>query len=307
MERLIAIMEEIGLPYAYHHFAEGEGPDSPFICFLVPGNDNFAADGLAYFKIDQVNIELYHYTKGITRIAKADGLQESWVCFGKIKHKKKFCDSLSLRGDRLREAAELAMGMDEFNDRAFTERVDKVFTTEGEALEFHFYDGTVKEVPILLYRTNHMATMDPHQKFPGYEWTQDGYRVVPEEAEMVRLVFHLYAEGMKIEHIRKEVEAAGYASFRGKVSHKFITRMLDDERYIGRRTLAARYSGTGKDEVIENDHESIIDPELFAKVQALRKISWQKQARRLATWEERYGKNSTRAALCSRRPTRRTS
>ena len=45
MERLIAIMEEIGLPYAYHHFAEGEGPDPPFICFLVPGNDNFAADG----------------------------------------------------------------------------------------------------------------------------------------------------------------------------------------------------------------------------------------------------------------------
>jgi len=59
MERLIAIMDEIGLPYAYHHFAEGEGPDPPFICFLVPGNDNFAADGRAYYKIDQINIELY--------------------------------------------------------------------------------------------------------------------------------------------------------------------------------------------------------------------------------------------------------
>lgn len=238
----------------------------------------------------------YHYTKGMTKIAKADGLQESWVCYGKIKHKKKFCDALSLRGDRLREAAALAMGMDEFDDHAFTERVDKIITTEGEALEFHFYDGTVKEVPILLYRTDHMATMDPHQKFPGYEWTQDGYRVVPEEAEMVRLVYRLYAEGMKITYIRKEVEAAGYASFRGKVSHRFITRMLDDERYSGRRTLAARYSGTGMDEVIENDHEAIINPELFAKVQALRKISWQKQAKRLATWEERYGKNSNGTA-----------
>ena len=59
MERLVTIMEEIGLPFAYHHFAEGEGPDPPFICFLIPGNDNFAADGRAYFKIDQVNIELY--------------------------------------------------------------------------------------------------------------------------------------------------------------------------------------------------------------------------------------------------------
>jgi len=59
MERLITIMEEIGLPYAYHHFAEGESPDPPFICFLIPGNDNFSADGQAYFKIDQINIELY--------------------------------------------------------------------------------------------------------------------------------------------------------------------------------------------------------------------------------------------------------
>ena len=67
-----------------------------------------------------------------------------------------------------------------------------------------------------------------------YEWTQGGYRVVPDEAEMVRLVYRLYADGMKIEHIRKEVEAAGYASFRGKVSHKFISRMLDDERYPAR-------------------------------------------------------------------------
>ena len=59
MERLVAIMEEIGLPFAYHHFAEGESPDPPFICFLTPGSDNFAADGRDYFKINQINIELY--------------------------------------------------------------------------------------------------------------------------------------------------------------------------------------------------------------------------------------------------------
>lgn len=59
MERLIAIMEEIGLPYAYHHFAEGESPDPPFICFLSSGSDNFSADGEAYYKIDEIHIELY--------------------------------------------------------------------------------------------------------------------------------------------------------------------------------------------------------------------------------------------------------
>ena len=230
----------------------------------------------------------YNYTKGLTKTNRTEGLMESWVCFGKIKHKKAFCPSLSIRGDRLREAAAQAMGMEEFDDRAFTERVDKIVTTEGEALEFHFYDGAVKEVPIMLFRPDHIASRGAHLPFPGYTWTQAGYVVVPEEAEMVRLVYRLYADGMKITYIRKEVEAAGYASFRGKVSHRFITRMLDDERYSGRRTVNG--------EVIENDHEAIIDPELFAKVQALREISWQKQAKRLATnrakWEEAHGKNS---------------
>ena len=242
----------------------------------------------------------YNYTKGMTRIAKADGLQESWVCFGKIKHRKSFCDSLSLRGDRLREAAAQVLGMEEFDDRVFTERVDKVIATGGEALVFRFYDGTEKTVPIKLYSQNHMATDDPHQRFPGYEWTQVGYRVVPEEAEMVRMVYRLYADGMNITAIRKEVEAAGYASIRGKVSHKLISRILDDERYSGKRTLAARYSGTGKDEVVENDHEAIVDPELYTKVRRLREISWQKQARRLATNRAKgaaeHGKNSNDTA-----------
>lgn len=230
----------------------------------------------------------YNYTKGLTKTNRTEGLTESWVCFGKIKHKKAFCPSLSIRGDRLREAAAQAMGMEEFDDRAFTERVDKIVTTEGEALEFHFYDGAVKEVPIMLFRPDHIASRGAHLPFPGYTWTQAGYIVIPEEAEMVRMVFRLYAEGMKITYIRKEVEAAGYASFRGKVSHRFITRMLDDERYSGRRTVNG--------EVIENDHEAIIDPELYARVQALREISWKKQAKRLATnrakWEEVHGKNS---------------
>ena len=33
-EEVKALVEEMGLPYAYDHFAEGESPDPPFICFL---------------------------------------------------------------------------------------------------------------------------------------------------------------------------------------------------------------------------------------------------------------------------------
>ena len=59
MEEIIAILAETGIPYAYDHFAEGESPDPPFICYLLPGSDNFAADGRVYFKIDQLHVELY--------------------------------------------------------------------------------------------------------------------------------------------------------------------------------------------------------------------------------------------------------
>lgn len=59
MDNITEIMEALQLPFAYDHFAEGEGPDPPFICFLLPGSDNFAADGRVYFKATMVNIELY--------------------------------------------------------------------------------------------------------------------------------------------------------------------------------------------------------------------------------------------------------
>ena len=59
MDDLISIMEETGIPYAYDHFAEGESPEPPFICFLCYETDNFAADGWAYFKVDKIHIELY--------------------------------------------------------------------------------------------------------------------------------------------------------------------------------------------------------------------------------------------------------
>lgn len=59
MEELLRVLEEIGLPFAYHHFAEGESPAPPFICYLLPGSNNFGADGRVYYKIHEVHLELY--------------------------------------------------------------------------------------------------------------------------------------------------------------------------------------------------------------------------------------------------------
>ena len=58
-EEINDMMAEMGLPFAYHHFAEGESPEPPFICYLLPGSNNFSADGKVYYKINEVHIELY--------------------------------------------------------------------------------------------------------------------------------------------------------------------------------------------------------------------------------------------------------
>ncbi len=56
---LMELLEETSLPIAYDHFAEGESPEPPFICFLYPASNNFSADGQAYYKISEVHVELY--------------------------------------------------------------------------------------------------------------------------------------------------------------------------------------------------------------------------------------------------------
>jgi hypothetical protein len=59
MDELLRILKEMGIPFAYDHFAEGESPEPPFICYLLPESDNFSADGKVYKKINEVHIELY--------------------------------------------------------------------------------------------------------------------------------------------------------------------------------------------------------------------------------------------------------
>ena len=44
MDEIIQMLEEIHLPFAYDHFAEGESPEPPFVCYLLPQSDNFAAN-----------------------------------------------------------------------------------------------------------------------------------------------------------------------------------------------------------------------------------------------------------------------
>lgn len=58
-EEIVEMLGGLGIPLAYHHFAEGESPEPPFLVYLSPGSNNFAADGKVYFKVKELDVELY--------------------------------------------------------------------------------------------------------------------------------------------------------------------------------------------------------------------------------------------------------
>ncbi len=80
-DEVMAMMEEMDVPFAYDHFVEGESPDPPFVVFLYPKASNFAADGIAYYKINQLSIELYTDLKDIDLETKVEAVLESHGIF----------------------------------------------------------------------------------------------------------------------------------------------------------------------------------------------------------------------------------
>ena len=81
MEKIAAVLEKIGLPFAYEHFAEGESPNPPFICYLIPNSDNCSADGRVYYKINEIHIELYTDCKDLSAEQKVEAVLDEHGIF----------------------------------------------------------------------------------------------------------------------------------------------------------------------------------------------------------------------------------
>ena len=81
MDKLLEIMKAMDIPFAYDHFAEGEAVDPPFICYLLPDSDNFAADGKVYFKANEVHIELYTDFKDLSVEQKVEAVLDEYGLF----------------------------------------------------------------------------------------------------------------------------------------------------------------------------------------------------------------------------------
>ena len=81
MEKLVEMIREMNIPFAYDHFAEGEGPSPPFICYRLPESDNFSADGLVYAKIRKVHIEVYTDYKDTVLESKVEAVLDRYGIF----------------------------------------------------------------------------------------------------------------------------------------------------------------------------------------------------------------------------------
>lgn len=80
-EQIEKMLDEVGIEYRYHHFETDEAVAPPFICWLVPGSNNFAADGKVFFRVDKLDIELYTDSKNIELEEKIENVLEEHGIF----------------------------------------------------------------------------------------------------------------------------------------------------------------------------------------------------------------------------------
>lgn len=80
-EKIKKMVEEIGIPASYHHFDVENAINPPFICWIIPGSDNFSADGMVFFRIDALNIELYTDQKDLEKEKQVENVLDKYGLF----------------------------------------------------------------------------------------------------------------------------------------------------------------------------------------------------------------------------------
>gem|GEM_PF-644364 len=121
-----------------------------------------------------------------------------------------------------------------------------------------------------------------YKNFLGYRKGADGSpEIDPEQAAVVRRIYHRYLSGQSVGQIRKDLEADGVLSPRGKGtwSEAVVQNILRNERYAGDALLQKTYvkdvlthraeknNGELPQYYIQNNHPAIIDRDVWNKVQ----------------------------------------
>ena len=120
-----------------------------------------------------------------------------------------------------------------------------------------------------------------YKYFMVYRCVEGELVIVPEQAEIVRLIFELYLKGYTFSQIKKLLEERGIKTVTGKTvwSANVIQQMLKNEKYKGdmmlQKTFTEDYlNGIRKKNIgqrtryyVKGSHPAIISPEIFDKVQ----------------------------------------
>ena len=123
----------------------------------------------------------------------------------------------------------------------------------------------------------------PYGRIIGYRKGADGKpEIIPEQAEIIRLIFNSYLQGDSLQSIKTKLETAGALTARGNTawSAQSIQRILQNEKYCGDVLLQKTFTedvltgvhkkNTGQlpQYYIENYHEGIVSKQMFREVQA---------------------------------------
>jgi DNA invertase Pin-like site-specific DNA recombinase len=125
------------------------------------------------------------------------------------------------------------------------------------------------------------AGLSTYTRLLGYEWAGGGFRIVPEEAEIVRQIFADFLSGMGRLAIAKKLNAEGVITRHGGLwNENTVDGVLRNEKYVGDLLLQKFFVAdciTKKKRVnhgelpmyrVENSHEAIVEKETFEAVRA---------------------------------------
>ena len=172
--------------------------------------------------------------------------------------------------------------VDGFNTLTTSDSIIDQYATLAQA-ESHSHSKNVKFG--MRRRMESGRTLLNHTQFLGYTKGEDGeLKVVPEEADIAQKVFELYLQGNGVRKIKRYLEEHGLKTITGKTewSTSTIDRMLSNEKYIGQVLMQKTYTPdflTGRQVknqgqlamyLVKDAHESIIDREIFDRVQEIK-------------------------------------
>ena len=147
----------------------------------------------------------------------------------------------------------------------------------------------------------------------GYRKGADGKpEIIPEQAEIIRLIFNSYLQGDSLQSIKAKLETAGALTARGNTawSAQSIQRILQNEKYCGDVLLQKTFTedvltgvhkkNTGQlpQYYIENYHEGIVSKQMFREVQT--EIARRNSKSAANQRKRRRGRYNSRYALSER-------